>query len=95
MRDNGEVKPPAGAVRVDPWEVAAGVRFRFFRGTRRGDRVSVEVMGFQYEDGRVEQRVAHIHADHVDFDIDGLTELMDDLQATKDEIQRLESHSDD
>ncbi|MFN6554708.1 hypothetical protein ACP6C3_31190 [Mycolicibacterium septicum] len=87
---NGSIRPPAGALHVDSWEGPANDRFRFFRGTRRGERVAVEIVGFQFADGRVD-RVAHLHADHVDLKVIDIERLLADLLAAKDEIQGLEA----
>ncbi|MCA4727022.1 MULTISPECIES: hypothetical protein [Mycobacteriaceae] len=86
---NGSIGPPEGAVHVDAWEGPADDRFRFFRGTRRGERAAVEIVGFQFAYGRVE-RVAHLHADHIDLKVTDIESLVADLSAARDEIQSLE-----
>jgi hypothetical protein len=65
---------------LDVWEDRDGEMFRFFRGTRRGRRIAVEIVGFQRADGTIEERTVHLEPD-TESGLDGadVQELVDDL----------------
>lgn len=83
-----DVDPPPDAVQVEQWEGPAGNRFRFFKGTHRGSRVSLVIMGFQLADGRVEKRVVHLDGSHVDLTVPDIDALIINLAAAREEILR-------
>lgn len=87
--EDDRVVPPPDAVHLDDWETRHGERFRFFRGSRWGRRVTVEIVGFQYADGRVDKRVIHLNADNVDLDRHQAALVIADLTAAADELDRL------
>src|ERR1700722_13461470 len=57
-----DVAPPPDATRVTKWGhiFDTDVLHRFFYGTQRGERVSVEISGFQNRDGSVRGRWIHV-----------------------------------
>ena len=84
------IAAPPDAQTLDVWEDRDGEKFRFFRGTRRGTRVGVEIVGFRRGDGTIEERTVHLDADVVGgLDLAAVQELIDDLAAARDELLRL------
>ncbi|NOQ62008.1 hypothetical protein [Mycolicibacterium fortuitum] len=51
--------------------------------------MTVEIVGFQYADGRVDKRVIHLNADNVDLDRHQAALVIADLTAAADELDRL------
>lgn len=89
---------PAGALEADEWEVNPdGSVTRIFRGTHRGERVSLEVCGIQDYSGGVLRRVAWLDAGQYGAELDaaGLRQLAADCVAAADELDRLREMSDD
>lgn len=86
-----DIAAPPDAQTLDVWENRDGKKFRFFRGTRRGTRVSVEIVGFQRGDGTIEERTIHLEEADADdgLDLAAVQELIDDLAAARDELLRL------
>jgi hypothetical protein len=56
----GGIAAPSDAQALDVWEDRDGEMFRFFRGTRRGSRMVVEIVGFQRANGAIEERTIHL-----------------------------------
>jgi hypothetical protein len=84
---------PAGAIDAGEWQVSGDEEItRMFHGTKRGDRVSVDIDGTQHYAGEV-TRHAWVGAGQfgVELDAEGLPELAADALATADELDTLSS----
>ena len=84
------VPAPAGARKVDEWidETDRGDWARFFRGTRRGASVHVDIIGMQNADRSVERTIS-VCAPNVGLDAASARELGADLLAAADELDEL------
>jgi hypothetical protein len=70
------------------------VLHRFFYGTQRGERVSVEINGFQNRDGSVRGRWTHVDGralDRQELDAAAARELARMLISAADELDGLEA----
>jgi hypothetical protein len=90
------VAPPPDATRVTKWEhiFHPDVLHRFFYGTQRGERVSVEINGFQNQDGSVRGRWIHVDGrvlDRQELDGAAARALARALIAAADELDGLEA----
>jgi hypothetical protein len=88
--ENPGVAPPPDATKLDVWEQHSdGEVKRFFHGTQRGERVQVDIVGWQNGDGSVADRTIFLESDGDDLSVAEVQELIDDLAAARDEINRL------
>ncbi|MGA8123607.1 MAG: hypothetical protein WBS15_03470 [Mycobacterium sp.] len=91
-----DVAPPPDATMVTKWGYIfdPDVLHRFFYGTQRGERVSVEINGFQNRDGSVRGRWIHVDGrvlDRQELDGAAARELARALIAAADELDGLEA----
>src|SRR5271163_3123184 len=82
-----DVAPPPDATRVTKWGYIfePDVLHRFFYGTQRGERLSVEINGFQNRDGSVRA------LDRQELDGAAARELAHALIAAADELDGMEA----
>ena len=90
-----DVAPPPDATWVTKWGYIfdPDVLHRFFYGTQRGERVSVEINGFQNRDGSVRGRWIHVGGtlDRQELNGAAARELALALIAAADELDGLEA----
>jgi hypothetical protein len=84
-----DVPPPADASRVSTWDDGDGQVSRYFRGTRRGNQVRVDIAGSQNSDGIVTERVILVGGCDVEVDASGARQIAADLLAAADELDWL------
>ncbi len=84
---------PPGAKYADDWQVQRDQSVtRAFEGTMRGDRVVIEIRGFQAHSGDVLERVAVVDTERAggtEMDAAELRELAADALAAADELEGL------
>jgi hypothetical protein len=90
-----DVAPPADATRVSAWDDVDGQVSRYFRGTKRGAKVRVDIAGSQNADGTVAERVILIDACDAEVDAAAARQIAADLLAAADELDRLARAGDD
>jgi hypothetical protein len=90
-----DVAPPPDATQVTEWNhiFDRDVFHRFFYGTQRGERVSVEINGYQNRDGSVRGRWIHVDSRHQELDAAAARELARMLIAAADELERWATRS--
>jgi hypothetical protein len=82
---------PPGATYVGDWPDDT----RFFEGVRRGTKVEVYVGGMQRRDGTIAEAFVFMHGKgRAGLTAATVRELICDLQATVDELERLELDTD-
>lgn len=91
-----DIPAPADATKLTEWDriFAVNVLHRFFYGSQRGERVRVEILGYQNPDGSVRERWIHVHAvpnprDDLELDAAAARELARALIAAADELDAL------
>ena len=83
------VFPPADATEVGAWEFVGGgpAAKRYFRGTKRGDKVRVDIAGLQYSDGTARRWIfVDVPRKIAELDADEANEVAADLLAAAGEV---------
>jgi hypothetical protein len=60
MTTTTSTPPPSGATYVAEWQINGDTATRFFRGTERGETVSVDIGGYQNYDGTLHEAVIFV-----------------------------------